>query len=556
MIEPAKAEARKIEALAEARKEELAAQGAGEADAVRLRGMAEAETMVAKAGAWGQYNEAAIADRLLAILPELAAAVSAPLAKTEKIVMIGGGNGDGVGAHKVTRDVTKIVAELPEVLEALTGKKLDELVKALPKTGDDEPRPSAGSRSMAGRERADEAATRSASTRTTAETEPRHVLAMAREHGVRMVDFKFTDLPGTWQHISLLDPRRSTRTSFEEGLGFDGSSIRGFQEISESDMILVPAALDGGDRPVPRAADDVDDLQRLRPDHARAVLTRPALRGAEGRGLPARDRHRRHLLHGAGGRVLRLRPRGLRPAGQPRASTRSTPQQGFWNRGAGLGEGRMNGDGGNLGLHAAPAGGLLRRRPVRHPLGPARAHGRRARGHGRSPCEFHHHEVSAGGQAEIDLRFDKLLRMGDKLQTYKYVIKNVAYQAGKSATFMPKPLFEENGSGMHVHQSLFTGDENVMYDFNGYGQLSREALNYIGGILRHGRALMAFCAPTTNSLPAPDAGLRGAREPLLLAAQPLGGLPDPGLLARSRRRSASSSGRRTRPRTPTSPSRR
>jgi flotillin len=138
VIEPAKSEARRIEALAEARKEELAAQGAGEADAVRLRGMAEAEAMAAKAAAWGQYNEAAIADRLLSILPELAAAVSEPLSKTEKIVMIGGGNGDGIGAHRVTRDVMKIVAELPEVLESLTGKRLDELVKALPKTGSGE----------------------------------------------------------------------------------------------------------------------------------------------------------------------------------------------------------------------------------------------------------------------------------------------------------------------------------------------------------------------------------------------------------------------------------
>jgi flotillin len=135
VIEPAKSEARKIEALAEARREELAAQGAGEADAVRLRGMAEAEAMAAKAQAWGSYNEAAIVDRLLSILPQLAAAVSEPLSKTEKIVMIGGGNGDGVGAHRVTRDVMKIVAELPEVLESLTGKRLDDLVKALPKTG-------------------------------------------------------------------------------------------------------------------------------------------------------------------------------------------------------------------------------------------------------------------------------------------------------------------------------------------------------------------------------------------------------------------------------------
>ena len=137
VLEPAKSEARKIEALAEARREELAAQGAGEADAVRLRGMAEAEAMVAKANAWGKYNEAAIADRLLSILPELAAAVSEPLSKTEKIVMIGGnGSGDSVGAHRVTRDVMKIVAELPEVLESLTGRRLDDLVKALPRTGE------------------------------------------------------------------------------------------------------------------------------------------------------------------------------------------------------------------------------------------------------------------------------------------------------------------------------------------------------------------------------------------------------------------------------------
>jgi flotillin len=137
VIEPAKSEARKIEALAEARKEELAAQGAGEADAVRLRGMAEAEAMLAKANAWGNYSFAAIADRLLSILPQLAAAVSEPLSKTEKIVMIGGGNGsgDGIGAHRVTKDVMRIVAELPEVLESLTGKRLDELVKALPKAG-------------------------------------------------------------------------------------------------------------------------------------------------------------------------------------------------------------------------------------------------------------------------------------------------------------------------------------------------------------------------------------------------------------------------------------
>jgi glutamine synthetase len=115
------------------------------------------------------------------------------------------------------------------------------------------------------------------------------------------------------------------------------------------------------------------------------------------------------------------------------------------------------------------------------------------------PCELHHHEVGSAGQAEINVRFATLLRMADRLQMQKYVVRNVAHRSGKSATFMPKPLFEENGSGMHVHQSLFLAGRNVMYDADGYGQLSRQALHYIGGLLRHGRALMALCAASTNS---------------------------------------------------------
>ena len=131
IVEPALARAREILALAEAEREQAAALGAGEADALRLKGLAEAEAMAAKAESWGAYNEAAVTDRVLEVLPEIAAAVSAPLAKTEKIVMIGG-NGDGAGASRITRDVTQIVAELPEVLEALTGLKFDEIRKRVP----------------------------------------------------------------------------------------------------------------------------------------------------------------------------------------------------------------------------------------------------------------------------------------------------------------------------------------------------------------------------------------------------------------------------------------
>jgi flotillin len=132
VVEPALARAREITAVADARREEAAALGAGEADALRLRGLAEAEAMAAKARSWGDYNEAAVTDRVLEVLPQLAAAVSAPLAKTERIVMIGGNSGATAGASRITKDVTQIVAELPAMLEALTGMNFEELVKRVP----------------------------------------------------------------------------------------------------------------------------------------------------------------------------------------------------------------------------------------------------------------------------------------------------------------------------------------------------------------------------------------------------------------------------------------
>jgi glutamine synthetase len=113
--------------------------------------------------------------------------------------------------------------------------------------------------------------------------------------------------------------------------------------------------------------------------------------------------------------------------------------------------------------------------------------------------EVHHHEVGTGGQAEIDMRFDTLLSMADKLMNYKYVVKSVARDAGYTATFMPKPLFQDNGSGMHTHQSLWKGGEPMFYDETGYAGLSDEGRWYIGGLLHHAPAILAFAAPTTNS---------------------------------------------------------
>jgi glutamine synthetase len=115
------------------------------------------------------------------------------------------------------------------------------------------------------------------------------------------------------------------------------------------------------------------------------------------------------------------------------------------------------------------------------------------------PIEVHHHEVATAGQGEIDMKFDSLTNMGDKLMMYKYVVKNVARKYGKVATFMPKPIFADNGSGMHTHQSLWKDGRNIFYDSSGYALISETARYYIGGLLKHARSLMAFCAPTTNS---------------------------------------------------------
>jgi glutamine synthetase len=324
------------------------------------------------------------------------------------------------------------------------------------------------------------------------EVGPGDVLEFARVHGVRMVDVKFTDLPGTLQHLGL-SLRAFDEESFTEGLGFDGSSIRGFQEIAESDLVLVPdpatAVIDPfhEQRTLSITCDVIDPITRQ--PYSRDP--RHVARKAE-----------RHLVETAIADACHLGPEAEfyifdHVAFDQRANTafyEVDSAEAYWNRGKGFGGGGEA----NLGYK-------LRSQQGYFPTPPADTHNDlRARmvvaleAMG-IPCEFQHHEVGSAGQAEINIRFATLLRIADRTQLQKYVIKNVARAAGTSATFMPKPLYEENGSGMHVHQSLSRDGHNVMYDFNGFAQLSREALSYIAGVLEHGRALMAFCAPTTNS---------------------------------------------------------
>jgi glutamine synthetase len=326
------------------------------------------------------------------------------------------------------------------------------------------------------------------------EAEAKDVLALAQEHAVRIVDFKFTDLPGTWQHVAL-SIHGLDEEAFVEGLGFDGSSIRGFQEIAESDMVLLPDP----------ATALIDPFHEHKTMSIVCNVIDPITREPYSRDPRyVAQKAESHLVATGIADTCFMGPEPEfyifdHVAFDQRANAgfyEVDSEEAYWNRGSGFGAER-NGEA-NLGYK-------LRSQEGYFPASPGDVHGDL-----RSRmvvalesmgirCEFHHHEVGSAGQAEIDVRFNRLLKIADQVQLQKYVVKNVARQAGKTATYMPKPIFEENGSGMHVHQSLWKGGENLMYDFDGYGLLSREALNYIGGLLEHGPALMAFCAPTTNS---------------------------------------------------------
>jgi len=316
------------------------------------------------------------------------------------------------------------------------------------------------------------------------------VLEFASERGVEMVDLKFVDLPGTWQHMSL-PIKAIDAEDFDAGLGFDGSSIRGFQEIHESDMLLIPDAT----------------TAFIDPYYTRPTLSLICSVADPVLGEPyARDprfvaqRAERHLVETGIADVAYFGPEAeffvfdhiAYEQVEHRAFYEVDSAEGFWNTGS-------------------PSASLpnlaykLRQKEGYFPVPPADSLANL-----RSEmvltmeslgirCEFHHHEVSSGGQGEIDMRFQPLLRMADQMMIYKYVVKNTARAAGKTATFMPKPIFEENGSGMHVHQSLWKDGEPLMYADGGYAHISDLAKYYIAGLLAHAPALMAFCAPTTNS---------------------------------------------------------
>ncbi len=320
----------------------------------------------------------------------------------------------------------------------------------------------------------------------------RDVIAMAKEGGAEIVDLRFCDLPGLMQHFSIpID--ELTEAGFADGYGFDGSSIRGFQEIQESDMLLVPDP----------------DTAYLDPfaTHPTLVLHCFVKDPVTGE-MYTRDP--RYIARKA---ELYLRQTGIAEASywgpecefyifdgvrfdqnQHEGYYHIEAVEGVWNAGR---EREVTGEP-NLGYKPRYKEGYFPVPPMDH-YQDLRSEMVRNLATVGVPVEVHHHEVGTAGQAEIDMRYDTLLAMADKVMKYKYVVKNTAWRHGKTVTFMPKPIFGDNGSGMHTHQSLWNGGENLFWDEVGYAGISDLARWYIGGLLAHAPALLAFCAPTTNS---------------------------------------------------------
>lgn len=321
---------------------------------------------------------------------------------------------------------------------------------------------------------------------------PQEVLALCREKDVKAVDFRFMDFPGLWQHFTIPVGRLSEDV-FEEGLGFDGSSIRGWQAINESDMLVVPVANTAF----------IDPFTELPTLNLICNIQDPI----------TREDYSRDPRNVARKSVNYLKSTGIADTAYfgPEAEFfvfddirfDQSANAGFyfidsaegqWNRGKDM---RAAGEGPNLGYK-------LRYKEGYFPVPPAdqlmdiRNEMMQTMIECGLDVECQHHEVGTAGQSEIDLRFNDLVTIADHVLMYKYIVKNVARKHHKTATFMPKPIFGDNGSGMHTHFS-FWKDGNPLFAGSGYAGLSDMALHAIGGVLKHAPAVLAFTNPTTNS---------------------------------------------------------
>jgi glutamine synthetase len=315
---------------------------------------------------------------------------------------------------------------------------------------------------------------------------PQEVIAFAKQQDARQIDLRFTDLPGLSQHVSY-PISQMTESALEEGYGIDGSSIRGWAAINESDMLLVP---DGSTR-------YIDPFTEMRTLVMTADVIDPVTRQHY-------ERDPRWIAKKA---ELYLKNSGVADAAYFGAEAEffifdnisfdQNQHSGFYFIDAEEGRWNSGRKENNLGYRPRYKEGYFPVPPTDH-YQDLRSEMVRTMIECGLDIECHHHEVATGGQCEIDQRFNTLVKSADNMMLYKYCIRNVANQYGKTVTFMPKPLFGDNGSGMHVHQSLWKGGE-PQFAGDLYAGLSQLALWYIGGLLKHARALSAIIAPTTNS---------------------------------------------------------
>lgn len=314
------------------------------------------------------------------------------------------------------------------------------------------------------------------------------VLALSKKHGCTILDLTFVDVPGTLHHTSK--PIHELEDVLNNGAGFDGSSIRGFQQIQESDMLLIPdpetAMIDPFtelptlslmcDVREPMSTDLYERSPRTITKKAMELLKKSGIADTAYFGPEAEFFIFDHVSY---------------DVGTGASHYRVDSEEATWNSG-------------HTGEECPNLGYTIRHKEGYFPASPFDT-GQNIRAEmviemerAGIEVETFHHEVATGGQAEIDMRFDTMLRIADKLMRYKYITRNVAKRYGKSVTFMPKPIFGDNGSGMHTHQSLWKSGK-PLFAGKEYAGLSQMALWYMGGLLKHAKALCALCNPTTNS---------------------------------------------------------
>lgn len=317
--------------------------------------------------------------------------------------------------------------------------------------------------------------------------DPKTVLKFAEDEQVKFVDVRFTDLPGSWHHLTFPISELS-ESSFTDGFGFDASSLRGWASINESDMLLIPD-------PNRFWIDPFFEEPTL---CIIADVVEPLTK--EGYGLDPRSVAKRVESY--------LKFTGIAdtcyfgPEAEffifDHVSYRNDPHHSFfkfYNNEEGLWTSKSKQD--NLGFRIRGKEGYVPVPPMDSLQDLRSEITLNLEAVGIQP-ECHHHEVATGGQCEIDFRYSTLLGTADNVQLFKYIVRNTAYQYGKAATFMPKPMYGDNGSGMHCHQSLWK-DGKPLFAGDKYAGLSEMALHYIGGLLKHAPAIVALAAPTTNS---------------------------------------------------------